>query len=60
MSLKIELVQLATAPGANLSALCRRYRIRRQTPLRPGLVACIIAQLIGNSHAWPKAKPYDN
>lgn len=31
MSLKIEFVQLATAPGANVSALCRQYGIRRQT-----------------------------
>jgi putative transposase len=31
MSLKIEFVQLATAPGANVSALCRQYGIKRQT-----------------------------
>jgi len=31
MSLKIEFVQLATAPGANVSALCRQYGVKRQT-----------------------------
>ena len=31
MSLKMEFVQRATAPGSNVSALCREYNVSRQT-----------------------------